>query len=71
MGRKPTFGIGAGPDLRLRYRPAELRRRRLAQLHALRLARMHAASFDRNATEQLERLADAYEGLIERVLEPV
>jgi flavorubredoxin len=45
--------------------------RRLAQLQPRRLALMHGSSFEGNATEQLERLADAYEGLIERVPEPV
>lgn len=41
--------------------------RRLAELHPARLALMHGSSFEGNATEQLERLADAYEQLIVRV----
>jgi flavorubredoxin len=43
--------------------------RRLAELHPARLALMHGSSFEGDATEQLERLADEYEALVERVPE--
>lgn len=40
--------------------------RRLAQLRPARLALMHGSSFEGDATDQLERLAEAYESLMER-----
>ena len=43
--------------------------RRLAELQPGRLALMHGSSFEGNATEQLERLADAYEALVRTVPE--
>jgi len=45
--------------------------RRLAQLRPRRLALMHGSSFEGDATDQLERLADAYAEMIERVPEPL
>jgi flavorubredoxin len=45
--------------------------RRLAELRPKRLALMHGSSFEGDANDQLQRLADAYQQLVEKVPEPL
>jgi flavorubredoxin len=45
--------------------------RKLAKLEPRRLALMHGSSFEGDAAGQLERLAEAYETLTEKVAEPL
>lgn len=52
--RSTSIGVATVPTIR-----------KLAQLRPSRLALMHGSSFEGDATAQLERLADAYQGLVE------
>ena len=58
--RSTSIGAATAPTIR-----------RLAKLEPRRLALMHGSSFEGDAAGQLQRLADAYEALNERVPAPV